>query len=63
MAAKPRGKIPNYLREEISLAVSPCDWLEKARQLKKSAKVFAPSSSHSLFFLPCKKQSRTYVLR
>jgi hypothetical protein len=34
---KRTGRIPNHLREQISLGVSPDRWLAKARQLKKSS--------------------------
>ena len=37
MEKRRAGKIPDYLRSEISLRVSPWDWLTKARQLHRDA--------------------------
>jgi hypothetical protein len=37
MMAKAASKIPNHIRETLSLNVSPRYWLEKARKLRKSA--------------------------
>jgi hypothetical protein len=37
VAVKRTVKVPDHLRDKISLRVSPNDWLEKARQLKKSS--------------------------
>jgi hypothetical protein len=36
---KQTGRIPDHLREKISLGVSPDRWLAKARQLRKSSKL------------------------
>jgi hypothetical protein len=37
MARKRTGKVPDWLRPEISLRVGPQDWLTKARQLRAAA--------------------------
>jgi hypothetical protein len=37
MSAKAASKIPNHIRDKLSLNISPRKWLEKARILRKSS--------------------------
>jgi hypothetical protein len=37
MMAKASSKIPNHIREKLSLTISPRNWLDKARRLRKSS--------------------------
>jgi hypothetical protein len=37
MIAKTSSKIPNHIREKLSLSISPRNWLDKARALRKSS--------------------------